>query len=297
MGVSVTLASYNILNEYQAVKWGTEAGLSMAGKEASRAELDEALSQGAWKAYSNWEERLPFLAENIQQAAIICLQEVNQDRLEDILEYLQGEDGESQYAIGSQAFPQNTDELASKDPGMFYGNVILYRKTELKLLDAGHHPEDLKVNSGRVAAMAEFQLADKILRVMSCHLAGYWRENPDTKKKEQSQRAGWDQLKAHEEYLRSLPQDHLDALVIAGDFNEDNCEASSPLYRVGYLRDRGYLDDVNEAVTEPEKEARIDFVMVKPLQSPVELAPLYLESFQIGAASDHLMTGTRITFA
>ncbi len=308
MSTTVSIGSFNILNEYHAVKWGDDSGLNEVGKQESSTVRKQALKEGNWKIYSNWETRLPLIVDNIRQVSIACLQEVNQDRLNDILQALKGEDGQATYMLAAQAISKDKKDPSSDDPGKFFGNAILYQSSDVKCLSSTHYPRELSIDSGRGSAVADLEVSGRVIRVASCHLAGYWPGNPNFEKKEESKKQGFEQVKALHQFMESDELNGISAIVIAGDFNEDPSESASSLYRVAELKQQGYFSDGNSFMTEPpsvrrpDSDRRIDYIMVKSLDQGLVVANnMHLEEQQLDVAnlamaqaSDHLMTGTQL---
>lgn len=275
----VSFATYNILHPYYAVKWAEKAGLNEAG-QAQAANVLRASTTASepytWKLYSNWDERCPKVARNIQLADIICLQEISRETLEN-LRYL------TKREIAVSAYH------SSSDPIQEYGNAILYRAKKASVVESF----EIVHQAGewtRSAACAIFKIDGRLIEVASIHLTGYFSRESDLEKKQKAKEGGYRELLT---YVAGLEErENIDGIVIGGDFNEDQSEAGFDLYRPGYLEGKGYRFDGNFAVTEPFKERRIDWLCYKPLDGrEAALMPLQLESHQ-EPASDHLMTGT-----
>jgi endonuclease/exonuclease/phosphatase family metal-dependent hydrolase len=277
---SITLAGYNILNPYHAVKWGESAGLN----DKAKLSLDEAKKSTAstdpncWRQYSNWDQRCPFISKNIQLSSIVCLQEASIESLQQIT---------PGYTLACSVFH------SCDNPVQQHGNAIVFKDGQAKLLKAFEIKHSFGTWS-RSAACAVFQVADKVLKVVSVHLSGYTPTEPDVLKKQKSKENGFNELKTYADAVEA-DLSGIDGIVICGDFNEDPTEAKAPLYRLGHLMERGYTFDGNLSVTEPAKSRRIDWLCFKQLdkKSSVNLVSMGLE-VAAPAASDHLMTGTKI---
>lgn len=272
-------ATYNTLHPFYAVKWAAQEGLNEKGKALSSEELKAStISQdpNAWKQYSNWDLRCGIVAENIQYADIVCLQEVALDTIQKLRELTESKG----YRLAIAAYH------ASSQPVQQFGNAILYNAEKAKLQKAFEIVHGTGEKS-RSAACGIFQMNGKVIAVASMHLAGYFKEQTDLVKKQASKQAGFDELNTYVEALERNVEG-VEGIVIGADYNEDLREEGVPLYRRGFLRDRGYRFDGNDAPT--EGGSRLDDVCYKPIKGTVRLASMGLESIQkIG--SDHLMTG------
>jgi len=279
----IILATYNVLHPFYSVEWAEQAGLNELAAGLSKEELrilagDE---ENGWKKYSNWEERCPHIAKNIQLADIICLQEISKETLTSLLAQTPG------YLLASEAYHP------SRTPSREFGNAILYRKDKVHLVEAFQIQQGT-THAGRTAACAIFEMLGKKIKMASIHLSGYDPQERNPKRKAGHKKKGFQQLQY---YVEELERDveGIDGIVIAGDLNEDLSEASYAYYRPGYLTDCGYLWDQYAAQTEPSSGRRIDWLYYKPItsKSTFKLIPMQFEDKQLHA-SDHLMTGTAI---
>lgn len=277
------LATYNVLHPFYAVEWAEPTGLNSSAAGLSKEELrilagDEEMG---WKKYSNWEERCPHIAQNIQLADIVCLQEISKETLTNILAQTPG------YQLASEAYHP------SRSPSREFGNAILYRRDKVQLSGAFQIQQGT-THAGRTAAGAIFEMFGKKIKVASIHLTGYDPSEKRPKKKAGSKKRGFHQLQY---YVEELERDveGIDGIVIAGDLNEDPSEAPYAYYRQGYLIERGYLWDQRIAPTEPSTGRCIDWLFYKPIlsKSPVKLIPKRFEGKQV-QVSDHLMVGSAI---
>lgn len=279
---SASFATYNVLNPYYAVKWAEKPGLNEEGRGLSREELKASTAAqdvNAWMGYSNWDQRCPEIAQNIQLADVVCLQEVSKETLDALMSLTKG------YRLAIAVYH------AASRPMEQYGNAILYNAEKVRLRNAfelTYSPNQWS----RSAACGVFEIGGKVVAVASMHLAGYYSGEANPLKKQESKKAGFNELKTYVEGLEAAVEG-VDGIVIGGDFNEDPGEELLDLYRPGYLQRRGFLFDGNLAVTEPSKGRRIDWLCYKPLHAneTVSLTSMGIEGVQ-KQASDHLMTGS-----
>lgn len=285
---SASFATYNILHPYYAVQWAESAGLNEKGKtmlpEQLR-ELTKSQDANAYRLCSNWDERCPKIVRNIQKADVVCLQEVSRETLDNIQH-------STSYRLANSAYHSSRQSVGE------FGNAILYRADKAHLEDVFeivHRYETSNGSASRSAAGAIFTIEGKIIKVASVHLSGYWSKEPDFEKKQKSKESGFKECQTYAEGLESHLE-NIDGIVIGGDFNEDQSEANFDLYRLDYLKEKGYQFDDSLAVTEPLKGRRIDWLGYKSLESrQIKLTAMQLESIQ-EPASDHLMTGTIVNW-
>lgn len=281
----LSVATYNILNPYHAVKWQTIEGLTSDATLLPKEKLNSAAKSLEWMRYSNWEERKMHVSENLLLASIVCLQEVATGTLSDLSEL------NSHYETAIHVNHQ------ASTPFSKHGTAIIYDPMEVDLIEAHEIKYVSDKKRERFAASATFNVAGKIIRVVSVHLKGYDSTEKDKTQRELSKNAGYKELLT---YLADAEKDTdgIDGIIIAGDFNEDPSpeEKSSPLYRAGLLEKKGFFCDKNMTATEPATGRRIDWIYYKPLNTPKPftlLTPMDLENKQ-KVGSDHLMTGTAI---
>lgn len=274
---AVSIATYNILDPFYAVYWAEPAGLNEEGLAASRETLRASAQtmDKAWETYSNWNQRQETLAKNIQSADIVCLQEVSETTLADLQEL-------TNYQLAAVSY--------SHIPGLpSFGNAILYNKEKVTL-EEGSVLTCESPPAIRGAAVGIFKIGNKLIKVASLHLSGYYSKEPDLIKKQASKKRGFDELQNFKRQIESQVQG-LDGIVIAGDFNESKDEEERELYRPGVLMEAGYLCDNCFSPTEPLKNRKIDWLFFKSLKGEEPaMAPLGLE--ELKQASDHHMSGT-----
>lgn len=279
---SISVASYNVLNPYHAVKWADAEGLNEKGLLKPVKKLRaSALSEKSWRSYSNWEERKERLRANLVLADIVCLQEIAHETIVSLLP--------AGYGLACAAYHKADQKYKE------YGNAIIYRQ-DAAFKVASFECRWTYEKSDRAAACAVFALGNYSILVASIHLTGYDPEESRREKMQEAKKRGYLELAAYVEQLEDAAT-RLDGIVIAGDLNEDPGESAAPLYRMGYLAERGFRSDHNLLPSEPAKQRKIDWIFYKPLQQklPAVLEPLSLETTQLHA-SDHLMTGTRMIF-
>lgn len=259
MGHSLTIASYNILHPL------------LTGHLAP--------PRGQRPAYEpgNWIERSPGIAANIAEADIVCLQETSR---------LMSSHVRGRFNAVSHAMHLN------KGAPDIHGVAVLARP-ELTPLSA--FSWQMQDGDGHSAAAAIFRLPDDGPRVMavSLHLEGYWDGERDEEKLENSKSTGYLQLGAYLEKIEPY-RNHVDAVVIAGDFNEDVMMPGRRFNRHALMQLCGYEYDEHLAATEPATGRKLDWIYVSSKQ-PVELEPVY-EYAPHPEASDHQPVKTRLTF-
>lgn len=279
---TVSVATYNILNPFFAVKWGEIPGLNEVGRAASKEALSESTAvyeSNAWTIYSNWDERCPSACSNIQLADIVCLQEIS----EETLQMVQNLTKYQLAGAGYHYFPGGTK----------YGNAILYKEEKVSLKEASEITYE-NLPAIRSAASGVFETNNKVFRVMSVHLSGYYPGESDLQKKQMAKKRGFDELQSFKKQVEETAIEGLEGIVIAGDFNESQDEEHAELYRPGFLMESGYRCDGSFNVTEPLKNRKIDWLFYKSLtHNEPTLTSMGLERLQ-KPASDHLMTGTLI---
>ncbi len=287
-GTQASFATYNVLKPYYAVFWNEKPGLTEEGKALSLEELKastKALDEYAWKIYSNWDERCPTIAKNIQDADVVCLQEISKEIIENLQRLTK------KYKLAIDVYH------SSKRPVEEYGNAILYQAEKIKLKE-NFELEYISTPGTRRAACGVFEVGGKTVKVASVHLAGYYKGEKDLEKKLNAKKNGYEELQAYLKILES-DVDSIDGIVIGGDFNESPSEKEYDLYRPGLLSNNGYFTDGNLSVTRPasgEHGRHIDWLFYKPLnEKTVSLSTMDLEKIQ-KQASDHLMIGTKVTW-
>lgn len=278
---SVTIATYNILNPLHAVRFKENVGLVEKARTYDAEALKKSTrGQGNWVKYSNWNERKHGIAENIRKADVVCLQEVTKETLAELA-----------HLTGYTA--TILTEHAGRNPEETYGNAILYNSAKVtRLYDAYLQSE----NKQRSASCTNFQSVGKTFTVFSVHIEGYNLDDSDTERKQKAKERGDNELRW---YLDSLSRNFFDcrcnAVVFAGDFNESVGEGE-PNNRKSLTEQYGYTFDSNRKPTEPKKNRRIDWIGVMGKKGQ----KFHLENMNLEAnqkiASDHLMTGTKITF-
>ena len=262
------LITYNILNPYHAVKWGTAEGLDPRGE-------------------SNWAAwRRAAVIENLRGAAAdaLCLQEVSAQTLAELAAALAPD-----LLVAAHAL-HDTDE-----PEGAHGVAVLYRPAAVELLAA--HTYESGGDPLRVCAAADLRCrrAGRVVRALSVHLKGYDPSERDPARRRASQRAGDAELSSY--LAAALSATDLDAsypvdgVAVAGDFNEDAGELAREDSRQGVLRALGFKWDGVEDVTETRTGRKIDWVFYRAL-TPAGAAPLAHAALdQDRAASDHAVTG------
>jgi endonuclease/exonuclease/phosphatase family metal-dependent hydrolase len=280
---SATFAAYNILNPFHAIKWAEPAGLNDQGIKMQTTNPTKLRTAdfNCWIQYSNWSERRIKISQNIQLASIVCLQQASEESIQELLQITPG------YKLAMSVF--HSRSLFIQDQG----NSIVYKEEQAKLLETFEIKHSIGTGF-RSAACGVFQIADKIIKVVSVNLFAYNATESDVVKKQANKQHGFNELKT---YVDAVEKDlsGIHGIIICGDFNEDTTEKEAPLYRLGYLLGRGYFFDGNSAITYPSTKRRLDWLFFKSLdfKSRATLTPMGIEATAI-VASDHLITGTKI---
>lgn len=286
------VATYNVLDPFLAVKHSTQAGLSDAGKAATPEEIADAINDSTWKKYSNWDARVVQIASNIGQADIVCLQEVTEDTVREILDIcadtfklvcFASHNTGSLYAFGNAIIARNTERFCVKcDPEtpVSFKHSIVSRHT---------------TDAYRSAAHEVITIDGVSWLVVSAHITGY---NPTEKNydvKQESKLRGHAELRDYILMIETEKRPDQNVLF-AGDFNEGLEEESFPLYRPRVMYESGYTRCVHNDATEPSTGRKLDWIFYKQSShSPARLRarPEAFNSLMQRGASDHLMVGVR----
>ncbi|MEC7838993.1 MAG: endonuclease/exonuclease/phosphatase family protein [Chlamydiota bacterium] len=280
--MSLSIGSYNILEPSLAVGWKTPEGISDEAKTLSSECLKGkyfSKTEDNWQRYSNWNERKDKIARNIELADIVCVQEASLATCASLEPLLKTH----RLAIFA---PHNKFQF----PNLQYGNAIFYNSTKV----VPFNPSVIIYGEGRTRSAVSccFNALGKTFKVVSVHLIGYNPSEPTLKNKSY----GFEELKT---YLNQVEKNTawVSDVVIAGDMNEGLSESYCDYYRPGLLTKNKYRCDGCIVPTEPEKDRRIDWIFFKSLRKNCQptLTPMGLENTQ-EVASDHLMTGTLLTY-
>ncbi len=267
---SLTLSTYNILHPVYAVAQKEPAGMLV-------------LPNG--RIVSNWIMRAGRVVKNIKASDcdIACLQEASPITLRVMREQFN--------LVGFTEIPR---KKPPRFPGARAGNALLLKQgapvtAGLPLLLGGHHPLARKA----AAAVFTHTVSAKKILVISAHATGYNPTVTDPDELTKSKSAGFMELQSYLNQAEFLKR-QVDAIVIAGDLNEDPQEDGKPNSRHDLLRSFGYCSDGNLASSEPRKGRKIDWIYVwskTPVTSEaVTTPPPHPE------ASDHLIVTTRFVF-
>jgi len=263
------LITYNILNPYHAVKWRTAEGLDAAGE-------------------SNWEAwRRDAVVANLRaaRADALCLQEVSAETLDALAEALVPD-----LLVAAHAL-HDTDE-----PAGAHGVAVLYRATAVELVGARVHHSGAPARVG-VAADLRCRATGRVVRALSVHLKGYNPAERDPARRRESQRVGDAELA---DYLAGALEGGgvggVDAVAVAGDFNEDADELARADSRQGVLHAQGFSWDGALDVTETRTGRKIDWVFYRALTPAGAASLVHLDAPQDRAASDHAITGVELRF-
>lgn len=260
---TITLASYNILHPGLAVAMGTPQGITR-------------MPEG--NIASNWYERAPQIADNLEGADIVCLQESSPHCAERLT---------GKFSVLAHAMHRFHNGTAA------HGTALLTAKGQ---------PRPLLVfnwlapgRRGRNACCAIFKLPDNgpRLLVASVHPDGYWEGEPRDLRFTRKRYKGYRELASYIHRAQPYKQ-HVDAIVIAGDINEHYMPRGNTHNRHVLLGLNGYQDDHHLVTTEPSTGRKLDWIYVWSRRS-VELQPVY-EDARFPNASDHLPVKTKLVF-
>lgn len=262
---SLTLASYNILHPFSAVK---------------NREPDGVVRLPGGFVTSNWLLRAGKVVRNIKalNCDLVCLQEASPATLRPL----------------RKAFNLITyqDMSAAHEAGPAnkrFGTALLAPTSSMKVL--GCPPFH---NARRAAACVfEHSPSRRQLLVLSVHLKGYPPYQRDMHKLTASKEEGYQELQAYLQQAEAY-KTKLDAIIIAGDFNEDAAHYALPLSRHKLMESFGYQRDSNRAPSEFHNARKLDWIYVWS-KTPVTLEPA-TPPLPYPHASDHLPVATRIRF-
>lgn len=279
----VNIVSYNILNEYHAVKYPTAEGLKPN-------------PDGSKTLVGNWSDRIAGLASNLEKSHfdVVLFQEISHANEEDVRNVLLR--GCCPLSWNHNYF---TEKVASIGIGMAYNpkTMKLLNETSFK-----HHFDPAKPVEYRAGIFMDLQSVKtgQVWRVASIHLRGYFAKEPDTVKKERSMEVGLIELQRVvsevSTNLEGLTDDgkryDVDHIVVGGDLNEGREVSAFRNSRINFLEGKKFKTDGNNEVTEPSTGRRIDWIFHKEMRATptVALEPIRIESLTI--ASDHHMIGT-----
>lgn len=288
-------ATYNILQEYNGVKWKEQEAITLAAHSLNGEILKESTKNGTWQQHSNWNERKDTMVKVIKTFSppVLCLQEVSPQMMLDLRKGLH-----NLYNIALEAYHKSPGRTGEQ----LYGNAIIYDITKATLSDTYTIFHTESETSKRVAPVALFDISDRMISVASVHLRGYNIQNPDLAAKQKAKKPGFKELETYVDKLKGEESD-LDGIVIAGDFNQGPSEEHFPYYRPAFLKNEKFQCDGDLSVTRPESKERLDWVFYREVKEKgrVEhLNPMGWEKTQleqINRPSDHLMTGTEFIWA
>lgn len=265
----ITIASYNVLHPHLAVKQGIDCGY----------DLDP-----AGEPVSNWPERGPQIINNLSAIGmdIICLQEVGPLTLSDL-----------RHAFQLASFAPHPVFDPLRDQVLTYGNAIMTHGN--RLLPFGQinlHEKDSPTRSAAASFFRTRSSGRKIM-VLSLHLAGYLSYQNDPLKLLTARKPGFLELAHYLSEVQKL-KPALDAVIVAGDFNEDDSVNDPVLSRFSLLKAAGYQHDTNLRASEHDTGRKIDWIHVWS-KRPVTLTPVTVKP-PYPRASDHLPVATRISF-
>ncbi|MCH9633444.1 MAG: hypothetical protein S4CHLAM7_01690 [Chlamydiae bacterium] len=303
MTSEVSIGSLNTLNPYAAVKFAEKEGLNSTGLkllETNPSHLKTSVRRASeYKEYSNWEDRLPRIAQYIQTLNITAVQEADPQSIEDI----KGQLSEN-YAVACS--------YSHGDPNKNrFGNAIFYNKEVAQLISTScieFHPDGEPSSNTRRAAVASFKVNNLVVNVLSAHLKGYYTREPNLETRKARQETG---LKELELYTKNFLELTGDVCVLAGDFNEPSSitftsknsdgtpgeSITESSTRIALLEKHGFENLTVEGVTEPAKERRIDYVFARLAKTDLTLSPTNLRFDNLDMypqASDHSLTGARL---
>jgi len=224
--MELSVATFNILSPYHAVKWAEPSGLNSFGQAQEADVLKILAKKGVWRLFSNWSNRQSELANQLKMFDLVCVQEISPHSLRD----LQG--------VG---LTLTTPHYHLKSPHYeVHGNVIVYNPKVLSLIAEGSF-EFEKDDVRRGAVWADFLFEKIKIRVVSLHLKGFSKIGDPVSE------PGYNELLFYESELEKLTSSR-EVTIIGGDFNDPN-------QRPDYLRQKGF-----KTLTE---KGSIDWLFVK----------------------------------
>lgn len=300
----VRFAAYNILDPFLAVKHATLVGLTTLGLRTIPSQLSAACvgvpddpyaHPLPWKQYSNFErDRLPLIAASIQMADVVCVQEVcaatallisNAVKRTHHLAALATHGKSSQSQHGNAIFVAHGDRFKVHKDSCGAGLAGLTHWNNAR-------------TSMRKAAAVTMDIDGRQWAIVSVHLSGYWPDEPDGATKLIAKQRGVSELRNYLEQIEAGALGPIKNVMVAGDFNEGFEEAASTgSYRPKIMADAGYWRCTeNSHITEPSTGRKLDWLFFRTETKPASCVSARLETKQIRAASDHLITGVSLGF-
>lgn len=276
------IASYNILDPYFAVKWADAEGLAASAQHEDIHVLRKACSDQDWQQYSNWDERIDQIVQNIflADADVICLQEVVQETLDDLKQRLE-DDG---YFLGTSAM--HTPKNPSKQFSRIYGTAIFYKECILKSF--GEYEGIPGGDHTRRASWVTVKKEEHIYHIVSVHLQGYWLDNLDRETLANSSLEGYYELQS---YLEQMPTEDIHVQVVCGDFNEGPF-SGTPYSRSQFMEKNLFVCDSDLSPTH-KKGNKLDWIFVRFLLGEGTIAAAKVKGL-FKEASDHQLILSQI---
>lgn len=263
----MNIVSYNILNPFHALLYRTEEGYE-AGKKG--------------EIKDNWHRRCYDIIDNLNKSdfSVACLQEVSTKTLSDL--------SRKYFVVGASFHQSDSDEAQ-------HGVAILFNPNKVDLLKVRefYSLEERENYRGELYADFYDRATERTVRVASCHLKSYDPTEKSVRLKQHAKEPGYQQLVDLLGKVEADSED-IDAIVIAGDLNEDMSEYDRPLSRQKCLQQHDYDWDGSTNATENGTGRKIDWIFFKGKNgAQFDCSPLDLSS-QNQRVSDHRMVGTRV---
>lgn len=259
MGHSLTLASYNILHPRFAAKHKQEP-------------LPPYVTLP-------WTERAQGIKANLHDADIVCLQETAPDIIPDVC---------GRFNAVTHAMHKHEGHESIHGTGIIANANAGTVKQTFSWLAPGEN--------SRRAACAIFTLPDKGPRILvaSIHPDGYFEYAPDLARVEADKEDGYRQLAYYLEQAAEYKMGKVDAIVIAGDFNEHYMPRGIEFNRHVLMGIHDFRDDEHLDTTEPSTGRKLDWIYVWSKRN-FSLHPVYGDPPH-PEVSDHLPVKSRLTF-
>lgn len=265
---TLTLATYNILHPVYAIAQRAPAGILVLPKG---------------RIVSNWLRRAGRVINNLKASGcdIVCLQEASPITLRALVQHFNH--------VSFAEYPRKTPP---QFPSQRAGTALLFKQNTVisagpPLVLGGHNA----LARNAAAAIFTHIASGKRILAISIHATGYKPGVSNAAELATSKEAGYLELQSYLAQAEVLKK-QVDAVVIAGDFNEDPGEDGKPNSRHDLMRAYGYCSDGNLAASEPSTGRKLDWLYVWG-KAPVTVKSVTAPSPH-PEASDHLIITTQL---